>query len=85
MVKCVSNKKAYPTKEIAEDALIETHMQFEFRSGAGPIAVYLCEDCGSYHFTSRGPMNSKLEQMGKEGKIKRQREANAWLDKLKKR
>ena len=85
MVKCVSNKKPYPTKEIAEDALIETHMQVEFKKGDGPIAVYLCEDCGNYHFTSQGPANTKLEQAMNDGKIKRQREANAWLDKLKKR
>jgi hypothetical protein len=85
MVKCVSNKKSYPTKEIAENALLDTHMNFEFKSGDGPIAVYLCEDCGNYHFTSRGPMNIKLEQLIKEGKINAQRQANAWMDKFKRR
>ena len=84
MVKCVSNKKAYQTKEIAEDALIDTHMNFEFRAGDGPIAVYLCEDCGYYHFTSRAPMNQRLSDMIKSGKVNKQREANAWLTKFKK-
>jgi hypothetical protein len=85
MIKCVSNKKGYPTKEIAEGALIEAHSQFEYKAGSGPIAVYQCEDCSNYHLTSKGPMNQKLEQLINEGKLKRQREANQWLNKLKKR
>lgn len=85
MVKCVSNKKIYPSKEAAEDALIEAHAHFDYTRGDGPIGVYQCEDCGSYHLTSKGPMNQKLEQLIKEGKIKRLKEANQWLNKMKKR
>jgi hypothetical protein len=85
MLKCVSNKKVYPSKEIAEDALIEAHMQFEYTRGSGPITVYQCEDCGHYHLTSQGSMNQKLEQLMKDGKIQRQKEANQWLKKIKKR
>lgn len=85
MLRCVSNKKVYPTKEIAEDALIEAHTQFEYKMGSGPLAVYLCEDCGYFHLTSQGPMNQKLEHLMKEGKIQRQKEANQWLNKMKRR
>jgi len=85
MLKCVSNKKVYPSKEIAEDALIEAHMQFEYTRGNGPIAVYKCEDCANYHLTSQGPINPKLEQLMKDGRIDRQREANQWLRRIKKR
>jgi hypothetical protein len=85
MIKCVSNKKPYPSKEIAEDALIEAHTNFEYKHRSGPIAIYLCEDCGYYHLTSQGTMNEKLERLLKEGKIQRQKEANQWLNKIKKR
>jgi hypothetical protein len=85
MIKCVSNKKPYPSKEIAEDALIEAHTNFEYKGGSGPIAIYKCEDCGYYHLTSQGTMNEKLERLMKEGKIQRQKEANQWLNKIKKR
>jgi hypothetical protein len=85
MIKCVSNKKAYPTKEIAIDALLEAHTQFEYSQGKGPIAVYRCEDCGNYHLTSQGPMEPRLEQGMKAGTLQRQKEAQQWLNKLKKR
>ncbi len=85
MIKCVSNKKVYPTREIAEGALIEAHTQFEYTQGSGPIAVYQCEDCENYHLTSQGPMNQKLAELLKDGKIQRQKEANQWLNKIKKR
>ena len=85
MLKCPSNKKVYSSKEIAEEALIEAHTQFEYTRGSGPIAVYECEDCKYYHLTSQGPMNQKLEQLMKDGKIQRQKEANQWLNKIKRR
>jgi hypothetical protein len=46
--------------------------------------VYQCEDCGEYHLTSRGPMNERLAQYIADGKLKRDKEANQWLGKLKK-
>lgn len=85
MIRCVSNKKVYVTEAIAEQALIEAHTQFEYKRGSGPIAVYRCEDCGYYHLTSQGQVNSKLAALLREGKIQRQKEANQWLHRLKKR
>jgi hypothetical protein len=82
---CVSGKRMYSSREVAEDALTETHARFDFAPGSGPVAVYQCEDCGRYHLTSRGPINDKLSQAVSEGKIQRQKEADRWLDKLKKR
>jgi ABC-type ATPase with predicted acetyltransferase domain len=75
----------YDSKEIAEEVLLETWSRFEFASNNGPVAVYQCEDCGRYHLTSKGPMNEKLAQALREGKIQRQKEANRWADKLKRR
>lgn len=85
MKPCVSTKKMYPSQEIAEDALIEARTQFEYAINKGPIGVYLCEDCGNYHLTSQGKMNERLATQLKDGKIKLQKEANEWLNKLKKR
>ena len=82
MIKCISHKKVYPTAEIAEDALIDARTHFDYGTRTGPIAVYRCEDCGYYHLTSKGEVNHKLASQLSDGKIKRQKEANQWLDKL---
>lgn len=84
MIKCVSNKKVYPSKEIAEEALFEAHSQFDYKGG-GPIGIYQCEDCGYFHFTSKGPINQKLAELIKEGMLNRTREANQWLHKIKRK
>ena len=85
MIKCVSNKKVYPSEEIAEDALIEAWSRSEYPGGRGPVAVYRCEDCGYFHFTSKGTMNQKLAKFIKDGGMARQRQANHWEDKLKRK
>ena len=84
MPTCISHKKSYPSLAFAEDALVEAWIKFEYTQGSGPIAVYKCEDCGEYHFTSKGLMNEKLSSALATGKIKREREGNDWLNKLKK-
>ena len=85
MIKCISHKKVYPTPEIAEDALIDAHTYFNYAPGKGPVAVYQCEDCGHYHLTSRGSMNPRLAGFIAAGGLKRHKEANRWLDKIKRK
>jgi hypothetical protein len=85
MERCVTGKKMYPTQEIAEEALIGAHTRFQYPSGGGPVAVYQCADCGRYHLTSRGPMNGKLADQMASGKIKLQKEADAWESRFRKR
>lgn len=82
---CVSNKKIYLTEVLAEEALLEARIQFDYPSGRGPVAVYRCEDCGYFHLTSQGAMNEKLKSYLSSGKIDKQKEANRWLDKLKRK
>jgi hypothetical protein len=84
MITCVSNKKPFLSKELAEEALIESHSQFEHKGG-GPVAIYQCEDCGYFHLTSKGQMNPRLATLIQEGKIDRARQANQWLHKIKKK
>lgn len=83
MIKCVTHKKVYLTETLAEEALIGARTAYNYTRDNGPVAVYRCDDCGYYHLTSRGPMNLKLEQLIKGGTIDRQKEADAWLNKLK--
>jgi hypothetical protein len=85
MAGCVTRKKMYPSPEIAEEVLIQAWSTYEYAPGSGPVAVYQCEDCGQYHLTSSGEMNPRLAQYIKEGKIKLQKEANQWLNKIKKK
>jgi hypothetical protein len=83
MVNCISNKKIYATLELAEEALIHAHIQFDFSRGNGPVAVYKCEDCGYFHLTSKGPLNERLAKELKNGKINLHKEANRWQSKFK--
>ncbi|MBL7857339.1 MAG: hypothetical protein JNM57_06600 [Cyclobacteriaceae bacterium] len=85
MASCSSGKKMYASEAIAEDVLIEAWTRYDYAPNHGPIAIYLCEDCGAYHLTSKGVMNEKLAQYIKEGKISRQKEADRWLNRLKKK
>lgn len=85
MKPCVTAKKMYPSQEIAEDALIEARTQFEYKANQGPVGVYLCDDCNYYHLTSQGKMNERLAAQLKDGKINLQKEANQWLNKIKRR
>ena len=82
---CVSGKRMYSSQEVAEDVLIEAWTRFDYSGGNGPVAVYQCEDCGHFHLTSRGPMNHRLSKALAEGKIDRQKEADRWLNRIKRR
>jgi len=75
----------YASQRLAEDELIEAWTRYDYPAGTGPIAVYLCEDCGHYHFTSKGPMNEGLQEAIASGRIQRQKEADRWSDKWKRR
>lgn len=85
MIKCISHKKVYASRELAEDALIEVRTQYEYGTHKGPVAVYQCDDCGYFHLTSRGPVNERLEREMTSGKIKKEKEAIRWMEKIKRK
>jgi hypothetical protein len=85
MIKCVSSKKVYLTEEMAEAALIDAQIRFDYGHRTGPIAVYRCDDCGHYHLTSKGPSNKKLSDMIANGQLKRLKESDRWAEKFKKK
>lgn len=84
-LRCVTGKIRYSDATLAEDALIELWTANEYGPAQGPIAIYRCDDCGDYHFTSQGPMNSKLDAYLKSPSFKRRKLAQSWEQKLKKR
>jgi hypothetical protein len=84
MIRCSTGKRLYLNEQLAEDALIEAHIHFEYRTGSGPVAVYKCEDCGAYHLTSKGAMSVRLSTQLADGSIQKQKEAGRWNDKFKK-
>jgi hypothetical protein len=83
MKKCPTGKRLYHSEQLAEDALIEAHIHFDYRAGGGPLAVYQCDECGEYHLTSRGPMNARLASQIADGTIKKHKEAGRWQGKFK--
>lgn len=82
---CATGKKIYTTEALAVEALIGAWTAYDYNTGQGPVAVYRCEDCGYYHLTSRGPMNGQLAELLASGRIRQQKEANDWLDKIKRK
>lgn len=76
---CPTNKRGYPTENIAEEALIQARIQFEYNTA---IAIYECGDCGQWHMTSKGEVNRKLKELLDTGEIKKERNAMHWGHKL---
>lgn len=79
---CVTGKKSYSTKEIAEEALINNHITFNHRAGSGPINVYQCSDCGCWHFTSKGEVNPILNNSRTKSFIRKESDKKSWEDKF---
>ena len=80
-MKCVTGKKTFSSLKEAEEGLVENHIHFNHLPGNGPINFYQCDDCGQFHFTSKGEPNPILEEQKKY--IQRERMARNWEHKLK--
>lgn len=79
---CPSGKRAFVTEVQAEEALIDTRTR-GVDERQGPVGVYRCDDCGQFHLTSKGPMNARLAQYIKDGKLKLNQEAERWKSRMK--
>ena len=79
---CTTGKKCFDTKDQADQALINIHALGNFRAGSGPIAVYQCEDCNYWHFTSKGNKSSLLDDPEVKDHIKKTQQSRFWEDKL---
>lgn len=80
---CGSGKRLFESEAIALEALIQNHIVNTYNVGEGPRNVYLCNECGSWHFTSKGETHSFLDDEETMAKIKKERIASHWERKLK--
>ena len=80
---CPSGKRLFENQAIAEEALLQNHIMNDHRRGGGPINVYLCNDCGSWHFTSKGIRNGLLDDPEIIRKIESAKRAFEWERRLK--
>lgn len=79
---CVTGKRCYEDEAIAIEALIQHHVINNYESGEGPINVYECQDCGNWHFTSKGPKNAIFKDDSVIKKIENERRGLFWERKL---
>ncbi|HLT79559.1 MAG TPA: hypothetical protein VKZ86_00925 [Cyclobacteriaceae bacterium] len=85
MTTCPTGKRGFVSEEIAVDALIGAWVRYDHSRGDGPVTIYLCDDCGQYHLTSKGPMHETLKKYLADGTISRMSQAEEWMRRLKKR
>jgi hypothetical protein len=85
MKRCSTGKVIYVTQTLAEDALIDAWGRNNYKIGSGPVNVYQCDDCGNFHFTSKGAMNDRLKKECDSGQIAKNQRAFDLERKFKKR
>lgn len=78
MNNCISGKRVFYSEDLAREALIQHHIVNDYTHTMGPINVYLCEDCGNWHFTSKGEKNELFDDEEMVEYIKRERRAWQW-------
>ena len=85
MIRCPTRKVTYASSSLAEDALIDAWIRNNHKVGSGPVNVYVCEDCGNFHFTSKGAMSNRLKTELDSGSITRSQRAFELEAKLRRR
>lgn len=78
MERCTSGKRIYESESLAEEALIQNHIFNNYRAGEGPRNFYPCEDCGYWHFTSKGEKHFLFSDPDILKRIKDERRSNYW-------
>lgn len=74
---CPSKKKEYNNIDAAEIALIEARIRFV---GSTVINVYECDDCGLWHLTSKGEVNTRLQEMMDSGALEEEIKKFEWRE-----
>ena len=69
MNRCATGKIVFQSESLGEDALIDVWIRNNYQAGQGPVAIYRCDDCGNFHFTSKGAMNERLKKELDNGSI----------------
>lgn len=82
-MKCATGKRVFESEALAEEALIQNHVRNDYsRQTNGPTNIYQCRDCGFWHFTSKGGLHPMFEDEGVQERIKRERAAYHWEQRL---
>lgn len=81
-MRCSSGKRAFDSVVLAEEALIQHHIMNDYKIGEGPINVYECQECGNWHFTSKGPESELFNDPDVIKRINVERRAFLWEQKL---
>ena len=68
----------YETQLLAVEALIQNHIINNYRAGQGPINVYQCDECGNWHFTSKGVKSEIFDDPEMIKMIEREKRALNW-------
>lgn len=79
---CTTGKRSFDNKSLAEEALIQHHIRNSYKTGEGPINVYECDDCGNWHFTSKGIKNELFSDAEIVKKIQSERIGYQWERKI---
>jgi hypothetical protein len=79
---CSSGKRAFESKFLAEEGLIQHHIRNDFKKGEGPINVYECMKCGNWHFTSKGSEHELFEDESIVKRIQSDRLGYLWERKI---
>ena len=82
MISCVTGKRVFDDEDLAIEALIQHHTINNYRMGEGPVSIFQCNDCGCWHFTSKGAVHASLLDSENQSKMKMAREALDWERKL---
>ncbi len=85
MMRCASGKVCHDTEHQAELALIQARARFGIDLTKGPVNFYACNSCGTYHLTSKGEINSILEDPLVKDAIKKEHLAASWEDRFRRR
>lgn len=75
---CTSGKRSFESEQLAEEALIQNHIRNEYRAGQGPINIYECDECGCWHFTSKGMKHDLFNDEEVIHRINAERRAFHW-------
>ncbi len=78
----VTRKVSFISKSLAEEALFSHHARQFHLNHTGPINVYQCDECGDWHFTSKGDPHPDLFSDDVQSRLKKEREATHWERRL---
>jgi hypothetical protein len=78
---CSTKKKEYNNIDAAEIALIEARIRFE---GNTAVNVYACDECGTWHLTSQGETNPRLQEMIDSGTLEEEIKKYEWRERYSK-